>query len=400
MLAVTSSTASVPATSLQAFMPRVSPATLRYSHIKYVVYFLQSGFEILAAYLFLQLGLAKALRTRAERNTGSLFGQLLIFVPVFYVFIFLARLPLNFYSSFWLEHSMHLSDQPFWSWFEERLKFLALNIATELPLWLLLFFSLKRLPKAWPYLIFGVSLPLIVLAVFAAPIVFDPVFNDFTLMPKSLLRDHINALATKAGLSDAAIYISNHSKQSKKINAYVTGIGASARIVLWDTTVQKLPADEVLAILAHELGHHVLSHINCGCVIAALFSLCMLPFNLYCTPALVRRLPRAWQIHDLTDIALIPVVVLASFTVSFLGDPIINSYSRRIEHEADAYGLELTGNGPAMARLFVALSEQNLSEPDPSKFIEFWYFSHPSLKERIQFALSKRIDGASSNSKN
>jgi STE24 endopeptidase len=282
-----------------------------------------------------------------------------------------------------------LSDQPLWGWFEERLKFLVLNIATELPLWLLLFFSLKRLPKTWPYLVFGVSLPLIVLSVFAAPIVFDPVFNDFTLMPKSPLRDQINALAAKAGLPDASIYVCNHSKQSKKINAYVTGIGASARIVLWDTTLQKLPEDEVLAIVAHELGHKALSHINCGCVIAALFSLCMLPFNLYCTPALVRRLPKAWQIRDRTDIALLSVVVLASFTVSFLGDPIINSYSRRIEHEADAYGLELTGNGPAMARLFVALSEQNLSEPDPSKFIEFWYFSHPTLKERIKFALSK-----------
>lgn len=374
---------------LQAYMPRVSPAMLRYSHIKYAVYFLQSGFEILAAYLFLQFGLAKALRAKAEGRTSNLFGQLLIFVPIFYVYIFLATLPLRFYSGFWLEHSMHLSEQPFWGWFEERLKFLVLNIATELPLWFLLFFSLKRLPKAWPYLIFGVSLPLIVLAVFAAPIVFDPVFNDFTLMTKSPVRDHINALAAKAGLPEASIYICNHSKQSKKINAYVTGIGASARIVLWDTTLQKLPEDEVLAIVAHELGHNVLGHINCGCVITALFSLCMLPFNIYCTPALVRRLPKVWQIRDLTDIALIPVVVLASFIVSFLGDPIINGYSRRIEHEADAYGLQLTGNGPAMARLFVALSEQNLSEPDPSKFIEFWYFSHPTLKERIKFALAK-----------
>jgi STE24 endopeptidase len=373
----------------QSFMPRVSPAMLRYSHIHYAIYFIQSGIEILTAFLFLQFGLAKALRAFAERRTGNLLGQLLIFVPVLYAFIFLATLPLKFYSGFWLEHSMHLSDQPFWSWFEERLKFLALNIATELPLWLLLFFSLKRLPKAWPYLIFGISLPLIVLAVFAAPIVFDPVFNDFTLMPKSPVRDQIVALASKAGLPDASIYVSNHSKQSKKINAYVTGIGASARIVLWDTTLQRLPEDEVLAIVAHELGHKALSHINCGCVIAAIFSLFMLPFNLYCTPALVRRLPKSWQIRGLTDIALIPVVVLASYTVSFLGDPIINGYSRRIEHEADAYGLELTGNGPAMARLFVALSEQNLSEPDPSKFIEFWYFSHPTLKERIKFALSK-----------
>jgi Zn-dependent protease with chaperone function len=366
---------------------------LRYSHIRYAVYFFQSGIEILSAFLFLQFGLAKALRTKAEDATGMLLGQLLIFVPVFYVFIFLATLPLSFYSSFWLEHSMHLSDQPIWGWCEERLKFLALNIATELPLWLLLFFLLKRLPKAWPYLVFGFSLPLIVFAVFAAPIVVDPVFNEFTLLPKSPLHSQIDALATKAGLPDAPIFVSNHSKQSKKVNAYVTGIGASSRIVLWDTTLQRLPQDQILAIVAHELGHHALSHINCGCVITALFSFCMLPFNIFCTPALVRRLPAAWQIRGLTDIALIPVVVLGSFTVNFLGDPIINGYSRRIEHEADAYGLELTNNGPAMARLFVALSEQNLSEPDPPQLIEFWLFSHPTLKERIKFALSRNSDG-------
>lgn len=374
---------------VDAYMPRVSPAMLRYSHIKYAVYFLQSGFEILAVYLFLQFGLAKALRSKAERLTGNVPLQICICVSIVYLFVFCATLPLKFYSSFWLEHSMNLSNQSLWGWFDERLKLIGVSLITEIPLWILLFMVVKRLPKAWPYLVFGASLPLIWLAVFAAPLVVDPVFNEFTLMPKSHLREEIGALASRAGFPDASIYVSNHSKQSKKINAYVTGIGASKRIVLWDTTLTNLPEDEVLAIVAHELGHSVLSHINCGVVIAALFSLCLLPFNIYCTPALIERLPKVWGIRGMTDTVLIPVVVLASYTVSFIGDPVINLYSRHIEHEADDFGLKLTGNGPAMARLFVALSEQNLSEPNPNKFIEFWYFSHPTLKERIEFALEK-----------
>jgi STE24 endopeptidase len=111
--------------------------------------------------------------------------------------------------------------------------------------------------------------------------------------------------------------------------------------------------------------------------------------NLLWAGKLFARLPRRWGIRGVDDIAGIPALMLIAVSLTFLADPIVNAYSRRVEHEADAFGLHLRKDGPSMARTFVSLSEQNLSEPDPPPFIEFWLFSHPSLKERIEFVLPK-----------
>ncbi len=371
------------------YFPRLTEEMLRYSRIHYALYFVWILFDTVIAWVFLQLGWAMRLRAYAQARSKFLLVQVAIFVSGFLAYQWLTGMPLSFYSSFWLEHQFGLSNQTCSDWLLERAKHLFLGVSVEIPLWWLLYKTLRRFPRNWPFVLFGVSVPIILSLVFLAPLIFDPIFNKFTALADSPLRNDIKALAAQSGLPDAPIFVSDRSKQTNKINAYVTGIGSSARIVIWDTTLRHMPEDQVLSVVAHELGHYVLKHVYWGCALAVAISLACLPVNLLWTRKLFAKLPARWGIQSLDDLAGMPALVLIATLVTFLADPAINAYSRQIEHEADRFGLTLRKDGPSMARTFVALSQQNLSEPEPPPLIEFWLFSHPSLKKRIEFVLQQ-----------
>jgi Zn-dependent protease with chaperone function len=213
------------------------------------------------------------------------------------------------------------------------------------------------------------------------------VFNKIELMPESSLRSSIQQLASSAGIGGAPIFTCDRHRQTNEINAYVTGLGSSARIVLWDTTLQKLPPDEVLCVVAHEIGHYVLKHVYWGCAIAVIVSGLLVPLNILVTPSIFRNAPNSWKITSIKDIAGIPLLLLCVSISGFVSEPLVNGYSRRIEHEADMFGLRLIGNRTAFARTFASLSKDNLAEPNPPEFVEFWMYSHPSLGARIRSAL-------------
>ena len=215
-------------------------------------------------------------------------------------------------------------------------------------------------------------------------------FNKFTPLPPGPLKTRIEALAAKAGIPNAPVYVVDKSKQTHSTNAYVTGIGSSARIVLWDTTIQRMPEDQIVAVVAHEMGHYVLKHLYWGFALSVGGLLVGLPLAQKFVEAMLARYGPLWGVTSLSDYAATPALLLTVSLAGFFLAPLTNGVSRVIEHQADAYGLEVNGNGPAMARAFVSLSEQNLSDPDPPAFIKFWLFTHPPLRERIEFALGKK----------
>jgi Zn-dependent protease with chaperone function len=247
--------------------------------------------------------------------------------------------------------------------------------------------TVKCFQRRWPYLLLIGSVPIILCLTLLAPLVIEPIFNKIEPMADSALRRDIANLASKAGLSNAPVFVSDRHKQSNELNAYVTGLGSSARIVLWDTTITKLPADQVLCVIAHELGHYRLNHVFWGCAIAIAMSLLLLPVNLFCTPVVFANLPEAWRIGSIEDNAGIPFIVLAATCIGFFFEPAINTYSRSIEYQADLYGFNLYANKTAFALTFVSLAKQNLADPLPPKLIRLWSFSHPSLGERIISAM-------------
>jgi STE24 endopeptidase len=372
--------------------PTVTPQVVRYSRIRYTLYFVGTAYEMLALWGVLASGLSARLRRLTLPLRYSLF-QLAGYYALLTLALVAIHLPLTLYSSYFLEHEYGLSSQSLGLWAVDLAKGVGVDVLTTVPVLWVLFWLIKRSPRRWVFWFWGALIPIIAFGIFLAPLVVDPLFNKFTPLPPSPLRTRIEALAATAGIPDAPIYVVDKSKQTHETNAYVTGIGSSARIVLWDTTLARMPEDQILAVVGHEMGHYVLKHLYWGFLMTVAGLLLILPLAQKFTEGLLRRYGQNWGIHGLTDYAATPALLLTVSLFSFLLAPVTNGVSREIEHQADAYGLQVTGNGPAMARAFVSLSEQNLSDPNPPALIKFWLFSHPPLQERIDFALGRKSDG-------
>jgi Zn-dependent protease with chaperone function len=252
----------------------------------------------------------------------------------------------------------------------------------------LLYWTIRRSPGRWWLASWIASIPLLVFAILLAPVVVDPLFNKFEPLKNAELREKILALASRAGIERSRVYQVDASQRTKGVNAYVTGLGGSARIVLWDTTLEKLNDREILAVMAHEMGHYVEKHVLIGTLLSILGTLFLLLAVDRGARLVLARHGEAWGVRGIDDLASLPLLMLLVSLLNFFGAPVTNAVSRVMESRADTFSLRQTNDGRAAASSFVKLSELNLSNPDPPKFIEFWIFSHPTLRERIDKALA------------
>jgi Zn-dependent protease with chaperone function len=183
------------------------------------------------------------------------------------------------------------------------------------------------------------------------------------------------------------------SEKLNSVNAYVTGLGASKRVVIWDTTMSKLTTPETLSVFGHEMGHYVLGHVRNSLILASIFALVLLFIAYHGVGWLLGRWGARWQIRDQADWASLPVLLLIVSVLGFLSQPVTNAYSRWQEHQADVFGLEVIhgivpDSKEVASHAFQVLGEVSLDEPNPNPFIEFWLYSHPSISERIAFTQS------------
>ena len=369
--------------------PLVTPQARRYSRTRYALYFFGTAYELLVLWGILASGLTAKLRRMVQPLRFSFF-QLAGYYVLLTLVLLAAHAPLTWYGGYYLSHAYGLSSQGVGAWLSDLAKGVGVDVATSVPVFWLLFWLIRRSPRRWALWFWGALIPLIAFGIFVTPVAVDPIFNRFTPLPDSPLRTQIEALAAHAGIPNAPIYVVDKSRQTHETNAYVTGIGASARIVLWDTTLQRMPPDQIIAIVGHEMGHYVLKHLYWGFAMTVGGLLLILPLAQWFVTALLARFGLRWGITGPADYAATPALLLTVTLFGFLLAPVTNAVSRQIEHQADAYGLGVTGNRPAMARAFVSLAEQNLDDPNPPAFIKFWLFTHPPLQERIDFALGRQ----------
>jgi len=229
------------------------------------------------------------------------------------------------------------------------------------------------------------------------PLVIDPLFNQF----EPLSKDHPDLVASIEKLANHArvpippdrIFLMAASQKNDAINAYVTGLGASKRVVIWDTTIQKTTNDESLFIVGHELGHYVLGHVWQGFLLGAGGLLLALYLLFRCLHWAMDRWARDWKLTVKEDWASLAVLLLLLQALLFISSPVISGYSRMQEHAADVYGLEVIhglvpNSEEVAAHAFQVLGEVDLSDPNPPPFVTFWLYSHPPLAERLVFAHS------------
>ncbi|WFA08950.1 M48 family metallopeptidase [Tissierella sp. Yu-01] len=346
------------------------------------------GLRLLLSFVIPMFFLFTKLSQRISHSVGdgrSWFLSGLLYGIIFFGLVFIINLPLEFYSSFVLRHRYGLTDQSILRWLELNIKgFLVNDLITSLFIWVP-YYIIYTSPKSWWFKIGLLAIPVIVFMVFISPFVIDPIFNDYTSIEDERLGKNIEVLLEKAGIEDAQIYKVDKSKDTKTMNAYMTGIFKSKRIVLWDTTINNLTEDEVLSITAHEIGHYVKGHIWENIIFSSIGSIVML-YLVYISSNWVLKLSNGtFGFRNLYNFASIPLLIIMLNLYSFLGNPITSYISRRMEMQADRYEVSLVQNRESAITAMEKLYDTSLGVPRPSNIYKIWYHTHPPLEERVEF---------------
>ena len=369
---------------------------LRYSRAGYTLYFASVfiGFAVLL--VLLKAGLAGRLRDFAQRVTENRFLQGVIFIPLLVAILDLADLPIHI-----IWHSLSLryqqSVQPWGSWLLDWSKGELMDLAFVTLLGVLLFFIIRKAPRRWWFYFWLSALPIILVMFFLKPLIIDPVFFRFeplAAQQPELTQDLVK-VTQRAGLQIPPdhMFLMRASEKTNELNAYVTGFGASKRVVIYDTLLQKMSPHETLFVFGHESGHYVLNHIRNGILCFSAFLLAALYVTSRLLEAALDRWGAGWKVYGPHDWAALAVLLLILQTLMFFSLPVVNSYSRNEEHQADVFGLELLhgivpNSSQVAAHAFQALGENDLADPNPPPLITFWLYTHPPLAERLVFAHS------------
>lgn len=345
-------------------------------------------------WILLASRIAAGLERWAQRRTRRRWIQGLLFFAVFILIVTLASLPLDAIGHAASRH-YGISVQHWFSWFGDWGKSLAISMVIG-SLVLLLFNRIVRVsPRRYWFWVWLISLPLIVASVFLTPLVIDPLFNKFEPLENThaALVTKLEAVVAKTGthIPSKRMFLMKASLKSNGLNAYVTGIGATKRFVMWDTATDRLPDDEVLFIFGHESGHYVLNHIPrmLGIMAVALFFVFWACARF--AEWMVRRYGPRWQIDSVASRAGFLTLIFAVSIAGFFLAPAANTMSRHYEHQADVYGQEaIHGLVPDPQKTAVSafnhLGEAWLEDPNPNPIVEFWDYNHPSVKNRANFA--------------
>lgn len=307
-------------------------------------------------------------------------GWIMITLPLL-AFQFLS-IPFDLYHQFVLEKKHGFSTVTPKLWFGDFLKSLLISVILSVAILIPGFALVNRFPQGWWIGFYLFYMAFNLLMMYLAPYVLLPLFNKFTPLENEALAEKITALMERAGISVKQVFQMDASKRSKHSNAFFIGTGDSKRIVLYDTLLQSMTEDQILAVLAHEAGHwkkkHIFKRLVTNAVLSAgLFYISYLLLN-------GNWIAQAFPVT--TDSFFIRLIYLALIysVVSPLLSPIGNLISRRHEREADRFSVELTGNGNALADALINLGVQNLSNPYPHPLYVVYHYSHPPLLERIK----------------
>jgi STE24 endopeptidase len=288
-----------------------------------------------------------------------------------------------------------LSVQGWGSWLADKEKMFALEWGIGGLVVMLMFWIIRKSPKRW-WFWFWIPAVFVVLAlVFATPYVIDPLFNQFEPLAKTdpALVRRLEQVVARGGIAipPERMFLMRASAKSTQLNAYVTGFGASKRVVVWDTTVAKSSPDEISFIFAHEMGHYALGHVALGVGLSCLGMLPLFWLGYYGVRLLLARYGAAWGIPSQQDWGALVVLALVLLTLSALSAPIQNGISRWMEHNADVYGQEavhgIVADPQAVGlRSFRVLGEDSLDDPTPHPLFEWWFDTHPTTRFRAAFA--------------
>jgi Zn-dependent protease with chaperone function len=359
---------------------------IEYHQKKVIIWVTSIVLGMVVPAFFLFSGLSASIRNWAQNRSRAAFIVFILYFIVYYLISSLISLPLDYYSSFVLKHTYGLSNQSFAKWIGDFLKSFAMAIAAGSALICIPYALIKKSPGYW-WLYFGLLLiPVLFFITFISPVYIDPIFNKYEKVQDTKLEAKIYDLIDKTDIKNVKVYQVNKSVDTKEMNAYMTGILNTKRIVLWDTTIKNLTDRETLGIVAHEMGHYLMGHVWKAIILGGILNVFV--FYLINKVALwvLNKSGGAFSVTKLYDIASLPLLMLLLSIFMFIASPIINTYSRYTETEADRFELELTRDNEASMSSMIKLHQTSLVLPTPGVIYKLWNYDHPTFEERVNFA--------------
>jgi STE24 endopeptidase len=353
------------------------------------------AYSVLVLWYILRSRFASKFRDVAERVSSNRFLQSVIFAPLFFISFDILQLPFGIYSN-WVLRKYGISVQGWASWFWDWTKGELIGTILSIILLYLLFLVIRKSPRRWWFYFWTITLPIGLLLFFLQPLIIDPLFHKFEPLQikDPALTASLEKLVQHSGenIPRERMFWMGASEKATDLNAYVTGFGASKRIVIWDTTIAKMNTPQITFVVGHEMGHYVLHHIPklLGFFAALLFVSFYVGYRSIHW-ALAKWGP-AWGIRGVDDYAATPCLILILTLFFFVTGPIAASYSRHYEHQADQYGLEVThaltpDSGQVAAQAFQILGEVSYDDPNPNPVRVFLFYDHPAIPDRVQFSL-------------
>ena len=396
----TPSTTTQPATQPKVTAYTLSPELYRKAHNLGQIHFrfqlISFTYGLVVLWLILRWRLAPKYRDWAERFSSRRFLQSVVFSPLLLLTVAVLTLPADLYEQ-WISRKYGLSVQGWGSWSWDWVKEELISFVIGIILIWLLYTVVRRSARRWWFYFWLFSLPILLLVFFVSPWIIDPLFHKFEPLQQKdpVLTASLEQMVQRAreNIPPQRMFWMRAGEKTTELDAYVTGFGASKRIVVWDTTIAKMNTPQIVFVTGHEMGHYVLKHIPklLSFFAALFFVLFYLGFR--SIGSVLSRWGEKWRVRGLDDWASLPALLFFISVFTFLASPATSAVSRHYEHQADQYGLEVThgltpDSGQVAAQAFQILGEVDLADPDPKPVDVFLFYSHPPIPDRIPFCLT------------
>lgn len=313
-----------------------------------------------------------------EALGAFLLGFLLVHISA------LVRAPIGVWLGLIHERRFGFSRQSNGEFALDRLKAIAVESVLTGAALAGLVLCVRAFPSAWPAVAATAAALLVLLLSFVAPVVLEPLFNRFRPLEASPLRDAVLRLGVTSGVPVSEVLVADASRRTTKLNAYVSGLGATRRVVLFDTLVEQASEPEILTVVAHELGHRRYRHVALGTAMAmaGAAGFILVLWGLLSSTA-VRD---ALDVSGPGDARVAAFALLTGSALGVVAAPLFAWISRRWEYACDRFSLEQTGDLAAFESAFGQLSKSNLPDPEPPLAAYLWLFGHPTVAERVEAA--------------
>ena len=342
-------------------------------------------YAVALAGLLLWSGLSARIQDWAEGRTNSRSYQVMLYVAAYVPLVVAATFPLTLYEGFFREHAYGLSTQSFWRWLGDFGIQFALTFAAAVLLLPVLYAVIRRTQEQWWIWAAGLAIAFQILVIVIWPVFIAPLFNHYSPLPDSPLKTKILSLARANEVPVDNVWLVDASRQSNRVSANVSGFLGTARISLNDNLLKRGSADEVLAVMGHEIGHYVMGHVTRGILLQGLVILIGFAFLHWGFWFACEVFGGQWQVRRVSEVAGLPLLVALGAIFLFLATPVTNSISRTIEYQADLFGLNAVRKPDAYAEVMLKLSTYRKLEP--GRWEEAIFYDHPSGRTRIEAAM-------------